>query len=348
MNHQKRGRTSSPYHEEYKYAKKAKLVSPKILKPVPSYYELKQFNLEFRPLENRYRYDWFRGRCDNGRSLCLQHEPFNFGYQPRHQFVCQDAYEARRRALPPFHLHQDNNGIQQSRDSANDLHNKTRIFKPSLQVESTIRQARGSLIHEKERSESDRVNEAAFNTQRGQIEYGRRSDVFGSKTTEVRPKQHDNKHSMTKVTHKEACEKTATICCNNDNSKDKNLSANSSICCDEKSKEKLSSTHIKSAGSVEVAEDEELSSLTGEGSDDRISEVRCEGKNKKVRRKAFTVASTLMEKIIESPVENSPLENAEVTKNEKKTDTFKETRNGEEVACKVFGLLSLQGSRERR
>lgn len=332
---------SPPVYEEHHMGKRARLGLPKIRKPTPSYLNLRNFNADFDQMESSYRYERLRNRWDGGRGRCYQHEPFKIGYQPQPRLIYHEIYNDRRRVLPTFQIHQHSSEMQ---NMAVESPGKTRIFNPNLEPE--IRYNRSGKMQGT--GYIDNLNNVGYEIPWFQNDFSNRKSMFVNACEAqswVRNKRENVKKTRKIDSNHEKVNDTKTsLCCKKDHDKRDTLPAS----CKEDSGAEERQDTPKREGDSKVSYKEEVIGKEEKKENDKKSKLLPENENKKPRRKAFTAASTLMEKIIEKPEEMIASGNLKENKNESKTEKCKEAKHGESFACKVFGLLSLQGSRERR
>ena len=340
MNIPKRDSGRLYIHEDCQPAKKPKIVKPKIRKPALPYVGLGRFESEHGHIPHRYYYDWLRkSRYDHERPFYFQHEPLYFGQQPNPSVTYLDNFHDRRLA-PVYHVNQSTSAYLQPADP----NCKTKIFNPAVNG-GYMRSTGSNRISDRKPNEDDIcINSVLPNFQ---AEFIDRKGFYETRQ-EMRQKSlimqnNRNKRHTIEAKCREPNGRQNEEHCKKCESKEESLGSVQKI------------DRERQLPHVSSSTESQLKTATRENDEileKRVSESNARGekkwrKEKKQRRKAFTVASNLMERINEITEEKQQVASKEGNEPEREKK-FSETRNGENVACRVFGLLSLQGSRERR
>ena len=291
-------------------------------------------------MPHRYYYDWLRRtRYDNGRPFYFQHEPLYFGQQPSPSMTYLNSFHERRLA-PVYHVSQSTSAYLEPADSSS----KTKIFNPVVNG-AYMRSTGSNRISGRKPSEGDIcINSSLPNFQAEFID-GR--DFYDTRR-EMRQKSLLMQNNRSKKQATEAKGRRTDVRQNEEQCK-KCESKEESLVSGQKIEIERQLPHVSSSTESQL---QAVSRENDEVVEKSISESNARDekkwrKERKQRRKAFTVASNLMERINEITDEQKQI--ASKKGSEPEADKkCSETRRGENVACRVFGLLSLQGSRERR
>ena len=343
MNNRKRGMTKPVYNEDLQSTKRAKTSRPKIRKPVPSYFEMGQFGLELERFQNRFCYDWLRrSSFESGRPLFLPYEPFHFNHQTTPGMAYHGTFDHRGN-LTPYQM-KTSNSTHSFPSIPDESFCKTKIFDP---VANGVYMERSGGEKGKVTKEigDDRV--IWCNVPRSQTEFYDGADVDKHRHDRREKSVDENSHQSLQQNKNcqdgEARNKMWEEKRKSHEIKPEQFCNNETILIDTErpGTPKLSETSKEEdkKDGVMVAKDDVESNAEGNTGPNR---------NRKIRRKAFTLANNLMEKIVDTSKEEKATGNVKTSRNEMKLEKCQDERNGETVACKVFGLMSLQGSRERR
>ena len=329
MSNSKRETVRPHNHEDCHAAKKPRIVKPRSHKPIPPYVE--HIDFEYEQMQSKYCYEWFRKNCYENRRppLYFQHEPFHCKHQPNPKVVYFDSFAERR--TPSLYQ-----AVPGNSEYETGSHCKTKIFNPVVNC-GYMRSPGGSKVSNR-RSTGDEVRYGSSMPEY-QAELIERNRLHESRHG-VRPRPVDevsyrSKKQTKEVKGRESHVKKDEEMCKNEEPNEETPPCESRIDIERQRKTTVAfSTESQPEASKRMGRHEEKDA----GSNAKIDKIR--KREIKLRRKAFTVASSLMEKINEKQDDQNTLKNEQGLR--------KEARAGENVACRVFGLLSLQGSRERR